>query len=74
MKMAKKIKKSISEMILEIKDNFNSPKTAEDIRVEIKDSLGHTIGNDQIKMTLLRMLRKKQIKRKKEGKIYKYHF
>lgn len=68
----KKSKKSLLEMILELKTFLKSGKTAEEIRKEIKDILGYRVGEKQIKMALLRLLRKKIIKRNKEGKSYKY--
>jgi len=69
----KKDKKSIKEKILDTGSFLKTPKTAEEIREEIKDTQGYKIGRDQLKMALLRLLRNHKIKRKKEDKVYKYH-
>lgn len=69
----KQSKKSVAEMILELSDFLKISKTAKEIQQEIKDSMGHNVGDDQVKMALLRLLRTHKIERKKEGKIYKYH-
>lgn len=69
----KKHKKSVAEKILELENFLKVPKTAEDIKKELKDSMGYSIDMYAIRMALIRLLRSKKIKRKKEGKIYKYN-
>lgn len=67
----KKKKSSISEKILKVISK--EPKTAEEIRSELKDKFGHNEKLDDIRVNLLYLLRREKIKRKKEDKIYKYH-
>lgn len=73
MKKIKSNKISIPEMISGLGNFMKTPRGSEDIKLEIKDSQGYNIGEDQIKMALLRLLRSKKIKRRKEDKIYKYY-
>lgn len=78
MAMGKKIrernkKKSVSEMILELGDFLKSPKPAEEIKKEIKHNKGHIISIQDIRVNLLYLLRRDEVKRKKEGAFYKYY-
>ena len=76
MKMKKKKsknKKSVSEIILEHGKFMNEPKLAEEIKKEIKDRKGHNILLQDIRVNLLYLLRREKIKRKKEGKLYRYY-
>lgn len=67
----KKKKSSVSEKILKVISK--EPKAAEEIRSELKDKFGHNEKLDDIRVNLLYLLRREKIKRKKVGKIYKYH-
>jgi hypothetical protein len=78
MDMGKKMKKKkrtkgVAEKILEIEAFLMNPHTAKEIKQELKDSRGYSINSKAIMMALLYLLRENKIKRKKEGKIYKYH-
>ncbi len=75
MKKSKKSKnkKSVSEIILELGKFLDSPKTAEEIKKEIKDKKGHSISLQDIRVNLLYLLRREELNRKKEGGSYKYH-
>ena len=64
-------KTSDSEKIM--KALSKQPKTADDIRQEIKDRFGFTIQPEDVRVNLLRLLRREKIQRKKVDKIYKYH-
>lgn len=67
----KKIQKiSVAEKIIKIVDR--RPKTAEEIRKELKDRFGYNIKPEDVRVNLLYLLRREKIKRKKEDKIYKY--
>jgi len=68
----KKSEKSIADRILELNAFLHTSKTAEEIKAEIKDSTGHNIKLDDLRVNLLYLLRREKIKRKKDGKIYKY--
>lgn len=72
--MKKRKQKSVTEKILELKAFLKEPHTAKEIRQELKDSRGYSIDSKTIMMALLKLLRDDKIKRKKEGKVYKYHF
>lgn len=72
-KKKSKNKKSISEIILEHGKFMNEPKLAEEIKKEIKDRKGHNIPLQDIRVNLLYLLRREKIKRKKEGKLYRYY-
>jgi len=65
--------KSVPGKILELGEFLKTPKTAEDIKRELKDSFGYNIGIVEVSRSLLRLLRKKEIKRKKDDKVYKYY-
>jgi len=49
------------------------PKPAEEFRQEIKDRFGHNEKPEDIRVNLLYLLRRERIKRKKDGKIYRYY-
>lgn len=67
----KKQKISISEKIMKILNN--QPKTAEEIRKELKDQFGFSEKLEDIRVNLLYLLRREKVKRKKEGGVYKYY-
>lgn len=69
--MKKNQKVSVAEKILKVIDK--QPKTAEEIRKELKDRFGYNVKPEDIRVNLLYLLRREKIKRKKEGKIYKYY-
>jgi len=70
--MVKKIQKSsVAEKILKVMDK--QPKGAEEFKKELKDRFGYNIKPEDIRVNLLYLLRRGQIQRRKEGKIYKYH-
>ncbi len=66
-------KKSVAERIAELGKFLDTPKTAEEIKKEIKDRKGHSILLQDIRVNLLYLLRREKLKRKKEGNFYKYH-
>jgi len=69
-----KQKESIAEKILKISNFLASPRTAEEIKKELKDKLGHSLKLTDIRVNLLYLLRRGKIKRKKDGaEEYKYH-
>ena len=66
--------KSIAERILELGQFINTPRTAQEIRKEIKDKSGNSFTLQDIRVNLLYLLRREKIKREKEGtSLYKYH-
>ena len=67
----KKQKASVAEKIMKIIDK--RPKTAEEIRKELKDRFGYNEKPEDIRVNLLYLLRREKVKRVKENKIYKYH-
>lgn len=70
--MGKKIQKlSVAEKILKVVDN--QLKEAGEFKKELKDRFGYNIKSEDIRVNLLYLLRREKIKRKKEGKIYKYY-
>jgi len=72
--MKKKQKKqgtSLAEKILKILEK--NPKTAEEIKKELKDRLGCTAKLTDIRVNLLYLLRRERIQREKDGAgKYKY--
>jgi len=66
-------KNSLSEKILKIDDFLKHMRTAEEIKLELKDRFGHNFKLSDIRVNLLYLLRREKIKRKKDGKIYKYY-
>lgn len=72
--MKKSNKKSIAERILELGNFLKTPRLAEDIRKEIKNKTGYSFDLQDIRVNLLYLLRRGQLKRKKEGaSLYRYH-
>ncbi len=69
--MKKNKKESVAEKIMKVIDK--QPRSAEEFRKEIKDRFGHNEKPEDIRVNLLYLLRREKIKRKKEGKIYKYY-
>lgn len=67
----KKQKLSVSEKIIKVIDQ--QPRTAEEIKKELKDRFGYNEKLDDIMINLLYLLRRDKIKRKKRDKIYKYY-
>lgn len=68
----KKIQKlSVAEKILKVVNN--QLKEAEEFKKELKDRFGHNVKPGDIRVNLFYLLRREKIKRKKEGKIYKYY-
>jgi hypothetical protein len=66
----KKQKASVADKIMKVMTE--RPKTAEEVRKELKDRFGHSEALDDIRVNLLYLLRREKIQRKKEDKIYKY--
>lgn len=66
-----KQKASLAERITKVIDK--QPKSAEEIRKEIKDKFGFNEKPEDIRVNLLYLLRRNKINRKKDDKIYKYH-
>lgn len=70
--MKKKTKKpSVSDKIMKV--ITKTPRDAEKLRKELKDSLGFTEKPEDIRVNLLYLLRRGKIKRQKEGKTYVYY-
>ncbi|MCK4386703.1 MAG: hypothetical protein KAV41_01295 [Candidatus Pacebacteria bacterium] len=67
----KKQKVSASEKIMRVLNK--SSKDAEEIKKELKDIFGFNEKPQDIRVNLLYLLRRGEIKRKKDGKIYKYY-
>lgn len=67
-----KNKNSMAEKILKLGDFLNHPRTAEDIRKEIKDRFGHSFELQDIRVNLLYLIRREKITRKKDENVYKY--
>ena len=67
----KKQKISVAEKITKLIDK--RPKTAEEIKKELKDKFGYNEKPEDIRVNLLYLLRREKIKRTKDDKIYKYH-
>ena len=67
-------KQSVSEKILKLSDFLKIPRTAEEIKKEIKDKFGHVISITDIRVNLLYLLRRDRIQREKDktGE-YRYH-
>ncbi|MBS3160014.1 hypothetical protein J4436_04450 [Candidatus Woesearchaeota archaeon] len=66
-------KKSVAEKIAELGRFLDIPRTAEEIKKEIKDKKGNNIPLQDIRVNLLYLLRREKLKRKKEGNFYRYH-
>jgi len=67
----KKSKISVAEKIIKV--IHKQPKTAEEIKKELKDRFGFNETPEDVRINLLYLLRREKIKRKKEEKLYKYH-
>lgn len=67
----KKQKVSIAEKNMKAIDK--RPRTAEEIKKELKDRFGYNEKLEEIRINLLYLLRRGKIKRKKENKTYKYY-
>lgn len=72
-KNKKSNKKSVADIILELGKFLDNPKTAEEIKKEIKDKKGHNVPLQDVRVNLLYLLRREKLNRKKEGSFYKYH-
>ena len=70
-KKIKNKKGSLAEKIIKILNK--TPKSAEEIRKEIKDDFGYREKLKDIRVNLLYLLRRGKIKRAKEKNIYRYH-
>lgn len=69
-----KTKKSLAEKILKLDNFLKEPKTAEEIKKELKNKLGYNVDIMDIRVNLLYLLRREKIRRqKKEGESYRYH-
>lgn len=64
-------KTSVAEKIMKVIDK--RPKTADEIRKELKDRFGYNVRPEDVRVNLLYLLRREKINRKKDEKIYKYH-
>lgn len=62
---------SVAERIILIIDK--QPKSAEEIKKELKDRFGYNIKLEDVRVNLLYLLRRGKIRRKKEDKVYKYY-
>ncbi len=69
--MKKNQKMSVAEKIIKIIDK--QPKSAKEIKKELKDRFGYNIKSEDVRVNLLYLLRRGEIKRKKEENIYKYY-
>ncbi len=70
--MRRKVQKSsVAEKLLKVIDK--QPRPAEEFRKGIKDRFGHNEKPEGIRVNLLYLLRREKIKRKKDGKVYKYY-
>jgi len=67
----KKQRASVAEKIMKIIDK--QPKSAKEIKKELKDRFGYKVKSEDVRVNLLYLLRREKIKRKKENKIYKYY-
>ena len=67
----KKQKMSVVDRLIKVIDR--RPRSAEEFRKEIKDKFGYNEKSNDIGVNLLYVLRREKIKRKKDGKVYKYY-
>jgi hypothetical protein len=73
-KMKSNNKKSTAERILELGTFLKTPRLAEEVRKEIKDKTGFGFDLQDIRVNLLYLLRRGQLRRKKEGSsLYRYY-
>lgn len=63
-------KKSLSEIIMKVMTK--SPMLAEEIGSLIKEKFGYRVSVQDIRVNLLYLLRREEVKRKKDGAKYKY--
>lgn len=69
----KKAKVSDTDRILKASSYMKTPRTAEEIKKELKDRFGHSMDLTALRMSLLRLLRREKIQRSKDGGEYKYY-
>lgn len=62
---------SVAEKIMKVLTK--KPMTAEQVRTELKDRFGYNIKPEDIRVNLLYLLRREEVERLKDGKIYQYH-
>ena len=67
----KKQKTSVADRLMKVINK--QPRPAEEFRKEIKNRFGHNEKLKDIRVNLLYLLRREKIKRKKDGKLYKYY-
>jgi len=66
----KKQKKSLSEIIMKVM--AKTPMLAEEIGALVKEKFGYRVSVQDIRVNLLYLLRREEIKRQKDGGKYKY--
>lgn len=66
----KKQKKSLSEIIMKVMTK--SPMLAEELGALIKEKFGYRVSVQDIRVNLIYLLRREEIKRQKDGGKYKY--
>lgn len=66
----KKQKKSLSEIIMKVMTK--SPMLAEEIGALVKEKFGYRVSVQDIRVNLLYLLRREEVKRQKNGGKYKY--
>lgn len=66
----KKQKKSLSEIIMRVMTK--SPMLAEEIGTLVKEKFGYRVNVQDIRVNLLYLLRREEVKRQKDGGKYKY--
>ncbi len=66
----KKQKASVAEKIMKLLNK--KPRTAEEIKTELKDRFGYNKKLDDVRVNPLYLLRREMIQRTKENKVYKY--
>lgn len=69
--MKKSKKMSVAKKITKIIDK--QPKSAEELKQELKDRFGYAIKPEDVRVNLLYLLRRGKIHRRKENNIYKYY-
>ncbi|RLC37802.1 hypothetical protein DRH29_00065 [candidate division Kazan bacterium] len=67
----KRSKTSLAEKLIKVINK--EPRSAEELRRDLKDRFGYNEKPEDIRVNLLYLLRRERIKRKKSEKIYKYH-
>lgn len=66
----KKQKMSVAEKIMKVIEA--KPKTAEEVKTELKDRFGYNETLDDIRINLLYLLRRERVRRERDDKTYKY--